>query len=58
MGLWGFIARRLLMALLVLVIVSLATFLLTQAVPGDPISAIISERQAHNPEVRAALEKR
>lgn len=46
------------MALLVLVIVSLATFLLTQAVPGDPISAILSDRQADNPEVRAALEKR
>jgi peptide/nickel transport system permease protein len=58
MGLWGFIARRLIMALLVLVIVSLATFLLTQAVPGDPISAILSDRQADNPEVRAALEKR
>lgn len=46
------------MAMLVLVIVSLATFLLTQAVPGDPISAILSDRQADNPEVRAALEKR
>jgi peptide/nickel transport system permease protein len=46
------------MAMVVLVIVSLATFLLTQAVPGDPISAILSDRQADNPEVRAALEKR
>lgn len=58
MGLWGFIARRLLMAMVVLVIVSMATFLLTQAIPGDPISAILSDRQADNPEVRAALEKR
>lgn len=58
MGLWGFIARRLALAFLVLCIVSVATFLLAQAVPGDPITAIISDRQADNPEVRAALEKR
>ena len=58
MGLWGFIARRLVLSMLVLAIVSVATFALAQAVPGDPINAIISDRQADNPEVRAALEKR
>jgi peptide/nickel transport system permease protein len=58
MGLWTFIARRIVLAFLVLVIVSVATFLLVHAVPGDPISAILSDRQANNPEVRAALERR
>jgi peptide/nickel transport system permease protein len=58
MGLWAFIARRLLLAFFVVIVVSIATFLLAHAVPGDPITAIISERQANNPEVRAALERR
>ena len=58
MGLWAFVARRVVLALFILVIVSIATFLLAHAVPGDPITAILSERQANNPEVRAALEKR
>jgi peptide/nickel transport system permease protein len=58
MGLWAFIARRLVLAIFVIIIVSIATFLLAHAVPGDPITAIISERQANNPEVRAALERR
>jgi peptide/nickel transport system permease protein len=46
------------LAFFVLIIVSIATFLLTHAVPGDPITAILSDRQANNPEVRAALERR
>jgi peptide/nickel transport system permease protein len=46
------------LAALVLVIVSIATFSLAHAVPGDPITAIMSDRQADNEEVRAALEKR
>jgi peptide/nickel transport system permease protein len=58
MGLWSYIARRLVLSMVVLAIVSVATFLLTHAVPGDPITAIISDRQADNPEVRATLEKR
>ncbi len=49
MGLWAFIARRLVLAFFVLIIVSIATFLLTHAVPGDPITAIMSDRQANNP---------
>ena len=58
MGLWTFVARRVVLAFLVLIIVSVATFLLAHAVPGDPITAILSDRQANNPEVRAALERR
>jgi peptide/nickel transport system permease protein len=51
-------ARRLLLACVVLAIVSVATFSLSHAVPGDPISLILGDRQADNPEVRAALERR
>jgi len=58
MGLWRYIARRLVLSVVVLIMVSFATFLLAQAVPGDPISALISERQADRPDVRAALEER
>lgn len=58
MGLWTFVARRLALAFFVLIIVSIATFLLMHAVPGDPITAIMSDRQANNLEVRAALERR
>jgi peptide/nickel transport system permease protein len=58
MGLWAFIARRLVLAFFVLIIVSIATFLLMHAVPGDPITAIMSDRQANNEEVRSALERR
>ena len=58
MGLWRYIARRLVLAVLVLFIVSIATFSLAHAVPGDPINALISEKQAERPEVRAALEQR
>ena len=58
MGLWGFIARRLVLAVLVLVLVSVATFTLAHALPGDPLNSVISERQANNPEVRATFERR
>ena len=58
MGLWRYIARRLVLALLVLALVSVGTFLLAQAVPGDPVNAMISEKQAERPEVRAAIEQR
>ncbi len=58
MGLWAYIGRRLVLAALVLIMVSIGTFLLSHAVPGDPISAIIGERQADNPEVRAQFERR
>jgi peptide/nickel transport system permease protein len=58
MGLWIFIARRIVLSFLVLVIVSIATFSLAHAIPGDPIDAVLGDRQANNPEVRAALERR
>lgn len=58
MGLWVYIARRLVQSVVVLFIVSICTFLLAHAIPGDPINALISERQAERPEVRQALEER
>jgi peptide/nickel transport system permease protein len=58
MGLWPFIARRIVQAALVLLFVSIATFGLMHAVPGDPLVAVIGERQADRPEVRAGLERR
>src|SRR5215211_7559458 len=58
MGLWGFIARRFLLSLLVLFIMTIATFALAHAVPGDPLATLIGERMADRPEVRATLEKR
>lgn len=57
MGLWRYIAYRFVQALVVLFFVSIATFMLMHAVPGDPLNAVIGERQADRPEVRAALEK-
>ncbi len=56
MGLWRYIVVRFLQALVVLFFVSIATFLLMHAVPGDPVNSIIGERQADRPEVRAAIE--
>jgi peptide/nickel transport system permease protein len=58
MGLWGYIARRLILALLVLFIMTIATFALAHAVPGDPLATLIGERMAERPEVRATLERR
>lgn len=53
-----YILRRLVaMPFLVLGIVTLA-FLLTTIVKGDPLSAIVSERQMNNPEVVAAAKAR
>lgn len=57
MGLWRYIAYRFIQALVVLFFVSIATFVLMHAVPGDPLNAVIGERQADRPEVRAALER-
>jgi peptide/nickel transport system permease protein len=58
MGLWQYILRRFLLAVLVLFIVSVATFVLAHAVPGDPVNAVIGERQSDKPEIRARIEKR
>ncbi|RFC68912.1 MULTISPECIES: ABC transporter permease [Mesorhizobium] len=54
----SYILRRLIaMPFLILGIVTLA-FLLTTVVKGDPLSAIVSERQMNNPEVVAAAKAR
>ena len=58
MGIWHFIGRRLAQSILVLLLVSVATFLLAHAVPGDPIETVLGERAAGDPEIRAAAERR
>lgn len=58
MGIWSFIGRRLAQSLLVLLLVSVATFALAHAVPGDPIETVLGERAAGDPEIRAAAERR
>lgn len=58
MGIWAYIGRRLVQAVLVLLIVSVATFTLAQFVPGDPVQTLLGERAANNPEIRAAAERR
>jgi peptide/nickel transport system permease protein len=57
MGLWTYIGRRFAQSLLVLFLVSIATFALAHAVPGDPIETVLGERAAGNPEIRAAAER-
>jgi peptide/nickel transport system permease protein len=57
MGIWAYIGRRFAQAVLVLLLVSIATFSLVQAVPGDPIETVLGERAASNPEIRAAAER-
>ena len=58
MTLWGYIGRRLLLAIVVLAIVSIGTFAMSHAVPGSPVDVIIGERQAADPTIRAAVEKK
>lgn len=58
MGLSTFVARRLLLAILILFIITIATFSLAHAVPGDPLATLIGERQADRPEVRQVLARR
>jgi len=57
LGIWIYISRRFVQSVLVLVLVSVATFVLAHAVPGDPIETVLGERAAGNPEVRAAAER-
>ena len=57
MGIWAYIGRRLIQSLLVLLLVSVSTFILVQAVPGDPIETVLGERAAGDPEIRAAAER-
>lgn len=58
MGLWTFVLRRLALSVVVLVVVSIAAFSLVHAVPGDPISAIMGDRVADDPKIRASYEHR
>ncbi|MCC7021820.1 MAG: ABC transporter permease [Thermomicrobiales bacterium] len=55
---WPYIGRRLAQSILVLLLVSVATFALAHAVPGDPIETVLGERAAGDPEIRAAAERR
>jgi peptide/nickel transport system permease protein len=54
-GVSGFIVRRLLLGILVLVLVSIVVFLATQALPGDPALAILG--RSATPQSLAALRK-
>jgi len=58
MGLWQYILKRLVQSVVVVFFVSVATFALMHAVPGDPLAGVIGERQADRPEVRERLERR
>ena len=58
MGFWQFVLRRIVLTVPVLFIVSLATFVLAHAVPGDPVDAVIGERQSDKPEIRQRIEER
>lgn len=58
MGIWSYIGRRFVQSLLVLLLVSVGTFALGHAVPGDPIETVLGERAAGDPEIRAAAERR
>ena len=54
-GVWGFILRRLLLGILVLILVSVLVFLATQALPGDPARAILG--RSATPASLAALRR-
>jgi peptide/nickel transport system permease protein len=52
---WGFILRRLLLGIVVLILVSILVFLATQALPGDPARAILG--RSATPDSLAALRR-
>jgi peptide/nickel transport system permease protein len=54
-GVPGFIVRRLLLGILVLILVSVVVFAATQALPGDPALAILG--RSANPQSLAALRR-
>ncbi len=58
MGIGAYAGRRLVQSVIVLFIVSVATFAMVMAVPGDPVTTLLGERAANNPEIRAAAEKK
>jgi peptide/nickel transport system permease protein len=53
-----FLTRRLLAALLLLLGITLVTFLLTNVVPGDPAAANLGQRAIEDPEVVASFNRR
>ena len=53
----GYLLRRAGTSLLLLIGVTVVTFLLTNLVPGDPVSAALGEGASQNPETRAAFIK-
>ena len=53
-----FLARRLLAAVLLLLGITLVTFLLTNVVPGDPAAANLGQRAIEDPEAVAAFNRR
>lgn len=56
-GLVGFLRRRLGTSLLLIIGVTIVTFLLTNLVPGDPVTAALGESAASNPATREAFIK-
>ena len=54
-GVWGFILRRLVLGLVVLILVSILVFLATQALPSDPARAILG--RSATPASLAALRR-
>jgi peptide/nickel transport system permease protein len=56
-NLWRFIGRRLLLLGPMLIGITLFSFLLSHAVPADPVSANLGEQAAADPEVVAAFRK-
>ncbi len=54
-GVWGFILRRLLLGIVVLILVSILVFAATQALPGDPARAILG--RSATPASLAALRR-
>jgi len=54
-GVWGFMLRRLLLGIVVLILVSVVVFLATQALPGDPARAILG--RSATPASLAALRR-
>lgn len=55
MNLLGYVARRLLLLVPMLVGITLFSFLLSHAVPADPVTANLGEQAAADPEVVAAF---
>ncbi|MDR7481530.1 MAG: ABC transporter permease [Armatimonadota bacterium] len=55
---WWFVARRVLVTLPLLVLVTLLGFVLTYLIPADPLAMVLSERAMANPEIVRAYRER